>query len=218
MTLKVRLVAEATVDPTEMVVRRAAEDLLLVLTEDHPDRVESVPRARDDDALFAEALRNTRDETGLQLTRHAVLDSELLMLSGESFFVATHALWAGLLDPPESEHGTLVAVPNRSVLFAHPIRDGGAVRMLTPMLELARRFAEAGGPGAINTNLYWQREGRLEKIALEETEDQILLAPEAVAWGLGAGFVLAFVVESLLLAIGWVILGGRRGAVKESWR
>jgi hypothetical protein len=34
----------------------------------------------------------------------------------------------------------------------------------------------------------------------------------------GAGFVLAFVVESLLLGIGWLILGGRRRVVKESWR
>lgn len=177
MPLKVRLVAEATVNPTEMVVRRAAEDLLLVLAEDFPDRVESVPRERDDDALFAEGLRNTREEAGLQLTRHPVLDAELLMLSGESFFVATHALWAGVLDPPESEHGTLVAVPNRSVLFAHPIRDAAAVRMLTPMLELARRFA-AAGEGAINANLYWLRAGgQLDKIALEETDDQILIAP-----------------------------------------
>ncbi|MCI0914095.1 DUF2937 family protein [Pseudomonas putida] len=47
---------------------------------------------------------------------------------------------------------------------------------------------------------------------------QILLVPEAIGWGVGAGFVLAFVVESLLLGIGWVILGGRRKAVKESWR
>jgi hypothetical protein len=30
--------------------------------------------------------------------------------------------------------------------------------------------------------------------------------------------VLAFVVECLLLLIGWVILGGRRKVVKESWR
>jgi hypothetical protein len=180
VTLKVRLVAEAAVDPTELVVRRAAEDLLLVLTEDHPDRVESVAREREDEDLFDEALETTRAEPGLQLTRHAVVDSELLMLSGDSFFVATHALWAGELDPPESEHGTLVAVPNRSVLFAHPIRDAAAVRMLTPLLELARRFAAAGGPGAINTNLYWLRAGgQLDKVALEETDDRILIAPSS---------------------------------------
>ena len=180
MSLKVRLVAESTVDPTELIVRRAAEDLLLVLSEDLPDRVVSVPRgeADDDDSTFAMALANTRAEPGLELTRHALADSELLMLSGESFFVATHALWAGELDPPEAEHGTLIAVPNRGVLFAHPIRDRVAVRMLTPMLELARRFAAAGGPGAINTNLYWLRgDGQLDKINLEETEHTIVIAP-----------------------------------------
>ena len=47
---------------------------------------------------------------------------------------------------------------------------------------------------------------------------QILLVPEAIGWGIGCGFLLALLVESLLLGIGWVILGGRRGAVKESWR
>jgi len=175
--LKVRLVAETAIDPTDMVVRRAAEDLLLVLADDLPDRVESVPRDQDDDARFVEGLENTRAETGLQLTRHPVLDSELLMLSGDSFFVATHALWAGSLEPPESEHGTLVAVPNRSVLFAHPIRGAAALQMLTPMLELARRFSAAGGPGAITANLYWLHDNQLRRIELAETEDQIVIAP-----------------------------------------
>ncbi|MFY1033045.1 DUF2937 family protein, partial [Pseudomonas asiatica] len=63
-----------------------------------------------------------------------------------------------------------------------------------------------------------QADPQLREETLNGYSYQILLVPEAVGWGLGAGFVLAFVVESLLLAIGWVILGGRRGAVKESWR
>lgn len=176
-TFKVRLIAEAQLETTEVVARRAADDLLLVLAADLPDRVESVGTEFDDDAVFAEALNRTRSEQGLELTRHAVADSELLMLSGESYFTATHALWAAEFDPPEAEHGTLVAVPNRQVVFAHPIRDNAVVRMLTPMLELARRFAEAGGAGVITSNLYWLREGRLRRIVLEETEDQILISP-----------------------------------------
>ena len=177
-SLKVRLVPESLITTQGVVARRAAEDLLLVLAEDFPDRIEMVAPGDDDDERFMAALINTRSEPGLELTRHEVVGTELLMLSGESYFTATHALWANEFDPPESEHGTLVAVPNRSVLFAHPIRDGAAVRMLTPMLELARRFAAAGGPGAINTNLYWLRGGgQLDKIGLEETDDQILITP-----------------------------------------
>ncbi|WMY83922.1 DUF2937 family protein [Pseudomonas shirazica] len=63
-----------------------------------------------------------------------------------------------------------------------------------------------------------QADPQLREETLNRYSYQILLVPEAVGWGLGAGFLLAFVIESLLLAIGWVILGGRRGAVKESWR
>jgi hypothetical protein len=99
------------------------------------------------------------------------------MLSGESYFTATHALWANEFDAPESEHGTLVAVPNRQVVFAHPIRDRAVVAMLTPMLELSRRFSAEAGTGQISANLYWLRAGTLQRVDLEETEDQILIPP-----------------------------------------
>lgn len=42
---------------------------------------------------------------------------------------------------------------------------------------------------------------------------QILLAPEAIAWGLACALLLAWVVESLLLLVGWVIFGGRSKTV-----
>ncbi len=47
---------------------------------------------------------------------------------------------------------------------------------------------------------------------------QILLTPEAASWGLGCAVLFALVVESLLLLVGWVIMGGRRKAVQPSWR
>ncbi|TFF35569.1 DUF2937 family protein [Pseudomonas sp. RIT623] len=63
-----------------------------------------------------------------------------------------------------------------------------------------------------------QPEPALREETLKGYSYRILLVPEAIGWGIGSGFVLAFVVESLLLVIGWVILGGRRKVVKESWR
>ncbi|MFK3767000.1 MULTISPECIES: DUF2937 family protein [Pseudomonas] len=63
-----------------------------------------------------------------------------------------------------------------------------------------------------------QPDPQMREETLKAYSYQILLVPEAIGWGVGAGFVLAFVVESLLLGIAWVILGGRRKAVKESWR
>ncbi|MBA1201463.1 DUF2937 family protein [Pseudomonas capeferrum] len=61
-------------------------------------------------------------------------------------------------------------------------------------------------------------DAQLREETLKGYSYQILLSPEAVAWGLGCGLVLALVVESLLLAIGRIILGSRRREVKESWR
>lgn len=63
-----------------------------------------------------------------------------------------------------------------------------------------------------------QPDPQMREETLKGYSYQILLVPEAIGWGVGAGFVLAFVVESLLLGIAWVILGGRRKALKESWR
>ena len=63
-----------------------------------------------------------------------------------------------------------------------------------------------------------QPDPQMREETLKGYSYQILLVPEAIGWGIGAGFVLAFMVESLLLAIGWVIMGGRRRVVKESWR
>jgi hypothetical protein len=171
-TLKVRLFEKAAVGDAEVIARPLADDLLLVLTHDHPDRIESATEGD-----FETALANTRAEPGLELTRHAVAGGELLMLSGDSFFVATHVLWAGDLDGPEPRHGTLVAVPNRNVVFAYPIRDRGVVAVLTPLLELARRFHAAGGAGAITTNLYWLRGSKLQRVVLEESAEHIVISP-----------------------------------------
>ncbi|WP_449434437.1 DUF2937 family protein [Pseudomonas putida] len=64
-----------------------------------------------------------------------------------------------------------------------------------------------------------QPDAQLREETLKGYSYQILLVPEAIGWGLGGGFVLALLVESLLLGVGWVLLGGRRrGVVKESWR
>lgn len=42
---------------------------------------------------------------------------------------------------------------------------------------------------------------------------QVLLAPEAIGWGIVSAFLLAWIIESVGLVIGWVIYGGRRSPV-----
>ncbi|WP_263138502.1 DUF2937 family protein [Pseudomonas sp. RIT-PI-AD] len=57
---------------------------------------------------------------------------------------------------------------------------------------------------------------------LEETRAaysyQVLLAPQAIAWGLGCALVFAALVESLLITAGTLVTGGRRRPSPRQWR
>ncbi|MET1077986.1 MAG: DUF2937 family protein [Pseudomonas sp.] len=51
---------------------------------------------------------------------------------------------------------------------------------------------------------------------------QVLLAPEAIAWGIGCALLLAWLVELVLLGLGWTLGIGRKhravGYEKRHWR
>ena len=173
--IKARLVDETFVTrlPWPLAERAVADDLRLVLTYDLPTTVRFPPREDvlewgDEQELFDLGLEQARAEPGLELERLELPASEgpgspLSVLVGDSFFTCTHALWADALDPPPSEHGTLVAVPTRHVVVAYPIRDKrvvDAVAFFVPFVQ--RRHAE--GPGAITDSLYWLRDGALERL------------------------------------------------------
>ena len=187
--LKARLLNDgylATAD-REYATRRVADDLQLVLAYDLPDRVMIVPREDvlrwgEEDELFEHGLAQARAEPGLELDRHEVSINDdgdvapLFVLYGDSFFTATHALWAGELDPPASPYGTLVAVPTRHAVLAHPIRDGRVLGVIGAMLKLARKF-EHEGPGSISARLYWLREGRLDAFDAWSDEEGLHFQP-----------------------------------------
>lgn len=61
-------------------------------------------------------------------------------------------------------------------------------------------------------------DAQLREETLKGYSYQVLLVPEAIAWGLGSGLLLALLVESVLMLLAWAALGGRRKEVKESWR
>jgi hypothetical protein len=143
------------------------DHLDVLLAFDLPGGVMLVPDDWGDQDLFAQALARVRAEGGLELDRHDVtLDGDtapLFVLHGPSVFTATHALWADEFDPPAAAYGTLVAVPTRNAVLAHPIRDARVLGVVEPMLELARSAAEQD-PAPLSTRLYWLREGRLEGV------------------------------------------------------
>ncbi|AHF68791.1 MULTISPECIES: DUF2937 family protein [Pseudomonas] len=48
---------------------------------------------------------------------------------------------------------------------------------------------------------------------------QVLLAPEVIAWGIISALLLALLIESFFLLLGWVVTGGRRKPkMNREWR
>jgi hypothetical protein len=47
---------------------------------------------------------------------------------------------------------------------------------------------------------------------------QVLLVPEAIAWGISCALLLAWLVESLLLGFGWLLLPGARQSLPRHQR
>ena len=72
----------------------------------------------------------------------------------------------------------------------------------------------------------WHLATAADREILQQTLDaysyQVLLAPQAIAWALGVGLVLAWLVELLALGLGWTLGIGRKHKTiayeKRHWR
>src|SRR5690242_19107454 len=138
-----------------------------MLAYDLPSGIMLLPDGWGDQELFVQALARVRNEPGLQLDRHEVaLEDDaapLFVLHGQSVFTATHALWAYEFETPAPPYGTLIAVPTRNAVLAHPIRDARVAGVIEPMMDLARSAAEQDA-APLTTRLFWLRDGRLEGV------------------------------------------------------
>jgi hypothetical protein len=164
---------------------RIAEDLRLVLAYDLPTRVVVPPREDvlewgSEAELFDLALTQTRAETGLELERFDYDEQDRVLsiwaLTGDSFFTASHVIWADELDPPAPEGGVLVAVPNRHTVLAHPIRDLAVVSAVT-LMHGAARGAWEQGPGSLSPHLYWLHERELERLQIDGRDESVTFVP-----------------------------------------
>jgi hypothetical protein len=186
--LRVRLLPDEFFAPfdRELASRQIADGLHLVLAHDLPTMVsmpsrEDVRRLGDEDEMFALAIEQTRAEMDLDPQRYDLRNpngssTPVWLVNDESFFTATFAVWGDELLPPTSEHGTLVAAPNRHTLLVHPIRSLDVLGAVNHMLELTRRMY-AEGPGSISESVYWLRRGCLERLEHRVDVGQLVFRP-----------------------------------------
>lgn len=142
----------------------------------HPDQ--AAAWGRDPAELFARGLENVRDHLSAPelVTVDVGKGINLLMLSGESHYVTTHALL--LADHPElvGRHGALIAVPHRHALIAFPIEDFRAVLALNVLLPGADSLYREG-PGSITPNVYWYHDGSFTLLPCEIGESIAFMPP-----------------------------------------
>lgn len=182
--LRMRLVAPDYVAdvPAPPLARVLADDLIAVLAVDTPTAVhlpgrEEVERwGREESELWEAALVGVRREKGLATRVHEIDGARITTLTGDSFYTATWALWAGELDPPAADHGALVAVPHRHAVLVHALRDVTALRALQHMPVMAESLYREG-PGSISPSLYWLRGTDFERLTTVVTEKQVTIVP-----------------------------------------
>jgi hypothetical protein len=167
--------------------REVADDVREVLNVDLPESVatfldEHVERFGPLADLRRAGLANLRT---VRFDRHEVLEHEggrVDVLLGDSMFVASTLVvfadvLAGLGIPAPGPRGVFVAAPFRHQLAFHVVRDATAI----PSLHVMAAFARAGyddAPGPVSPDVFWWRDGALEKLTVNEPDGiRIVVGP-----------------------------------------
>lgn len=169
--------------------RAFAPGVLAVLNYDLPTIVHTVPAAdvrawgRPLPELMEIAIHNVRAEAvAPERETIEVAGVRLEQLSGDSYFVCSHALWLREHAPEIGERGALVAVPSRHTVLFTPIGDASALRAIDVLSQLAQRLY-ATMPGPVSSEVLWARGDTAERIPVIRSEDavQVLVPPELTA-------------------------------------
>jgi hypothetical protein len=184
--LKVRLYpAEGVADSeaSAVVLARPAAGLVGVLVYDLPHTVASVPPeevaawGRSESELLALGLQNLAAEPApkredVEVERGVVLR----LVSGPSFFVASHLLCLERLLPQKLEYGALVCVPTRHLLLVHAIRDSRVLMAVNALIPQSYLYHQRG-PGSLSPNLYWWHDGQLTHLPTSVERDAVKFTP-----------------------------------------
>jgi hypothetical protein len=163
--LRVRLMPDESMGGVavgEAVSWRPAPGMIANLVYDFPDSTASVHEDQlagwpvDLGEAFDIATANVRAEPPPDADTVDVDGTSLKVMAGDSFYVASRALFLGeLLD---GGRNAVFAVPNRHVLVWYRAEDLSVVNAMSAMYRIAvNLFRE--GPGSISDQLYWWRDG-----------------------------------------------------------
>jgi hypothetical protein len=184
-SLRVRLYSRETVEQSKatLIRRDIADDLLEVLVYDLPSAVLNV--SVDDAARWGRPDLDLLEIGRANVSAEPRLERSLLnipqggsleMLSGPSFFAASHALHLARYVQDVSPKGFLVAVPSRHLVVFHSIRDLNVVHAVKGLIMVAHGQFERG-PGSISQSIYWVQGTSFMRLPAQAGEKGIVFSP-----------------------------------------
>lgn len=163
--LRSRLYDEGALLLADVAARPLAPGIVEALVVAEGGAIATVPRPVAEgwdvplDLLYPPARAAVRREGRLPTRQVDVGGPVLTAVESGSFFTTTHLFWLdSYLDLPAD--GAVVAVPNRHLVLAHPLRDATAVDAVHAMIVNTTQFYEQG-PGGVSPHVYWWRSGAL---------------------------------------------------------
>lgn len=154
-----------------------AEGLREVLCVDYPEVVKYLNSAQvsryDADELRRAGRANTNGEPVDTVSVQQAHEAQYRILAGESVFVGSKILDIGALAPGyigDLSRGVIVGAPSRNYLMIHEVVDAKcAIAVLNAMAPACLTLCERN-PGPISGDLYFWKDGQLQRISRIEPD------------------------------------------------
>jgi hypothetical protein len=182
--LFVRLISLESISRENLAVaRNDIPGLISYLAVDLPSTVRSIsageiePWGKMPGELYEIALNNVRTKSVTQVERFtAETGIELITVSGEDFFVASHTLL--LHEHPDwlGAYGSLLIIPTRHTFLVYPINDMLFTRAIQYLAMMATGM-EQEGPGSITRKMYWYADGQYVEIPYTCVKTKVEVTP-----------------------------------------
>ena len=162
-----------------------AESVYATVVADLPGSVRSIAPSDlltwgiSEDDLWSRAWSNTRrHHEPIDVVTVEIAGGPMTVAHGEHFYTASRVRWLEDLVGPVGPFGALVAMPRRSTVLVHVIRDADVMNAVEPLV-LNARLLHLEGPRSVSAHVYWWRDGELRWVPtfFDEADDSVEFHP-----------------------------------------
>jgi hypothetical protein len=164
-----------------------AESVIATVVADLPSSVRSIAPSDlveweiSESDIWSRAWANTRRHPEpIDVVTVEIAGGPMTVAHGEHFYTASRVRWLEDLVGPVGPFGALVAMPRRSTILVHVIRDADVMNAVEPMV-LNARLLHLEGPRSVSAHIYWWRDGELRWVPtfFDEADDSVEFHPPA---------------------------------------